>query len=357
MPSKQNLRAVCLCLITFFSLFGCKLQSTTQLQHEFGKTRVEPYEMIDCNRLLPADPTFPQATQYLKQIIEHIAISNPDTFRDAYEAKSFCVDIQEGPFNAYADPETGMITVFSGVIKQASNDAEVAAVLSHELAHVTMQHTDMMTQADLHKMGEDGQTQVYARFDLMFDLDELMVQLEEEQKIVTELNKSSIKNNDKLHRSYQNIQNIESQIQEKKRDIDTATAAVQATSRAKLGDPQQVFGSIEREADEVGFEFYLRARFHPAAFGTVMRNFYPLDLVRQQAEFLKCLARITFPVGAKPTQGTEFHPSPCWRLYNIASGEQQRHREDYKPFLRNATLTSLDGGQSLRAAQNEIRGQ
>lgn len=335
--------------------FGaCKTGRTSELSHEFGKTRVDPFELIDCRQILTEAPAYPQATTYVQNILNHITTQNPQTFRDVYAPESFCIDLQEGPFNAVADPQTGIVTVFTGVVKAAMNDAEIAAVLSHEIAHITMQHMDLMTQADWQKMGEDGQTKVYDRFDVMFDLDDLMLQLEQEQATLKELGEKQPDDRQAIQTSRQRIQDLEKSIQAKQRELETSTVAVQAASQEKLGDKDQAFSSVEREADEVGFEFYLRAGFHPAAFGTIMRSFYPVDVIKQQGEFLKCLANITFPVGGNPDRGSEFHPSPCWRLYNVTVGEQQRHREDYKPFLQRATLTTITGAVSLAEAKKEL---
>src|SRR5690606_20423390 len=72
---------------------------------------------------------------------EYIMAANPATFTDVYDPRKFCYDVSPSlELNAYAAAST--ITVNIGTLKGAFHDAEIAAVLSHELAHITMQHGD-----------------------------------------------------------------------------------------------------------------------------------------------------------------------------------------------------------------------
>lgn len=73
-------------------------------------------------------------------------LKNEFTLEDQYSADKFCFSVVKADFispNEYANIKNGSIYVNLSLIKNAPNDAAIAAVLPHEIAHVTMNHRNL----------------------------------------------------------------------------------------------------------------------------------------------------------------------------------------------------------------------
>ncbi len=101
----------------------------------------------------------------------------------------------------------------------------------------------------------------------------------------------------------------------------------------------------EQEADEVGFEFYLKAGFEPTLYQWAKPGAVP------DFDLAKCRAKIK--LGATdpaqlPRRGSGSHPDYCWRLYDIEVLEGKRHREDYAELRKGAVTVNLYRGELER---------
>jgi predicted Zn-dependent protease len=79
-----------------------------------------------------------EITSYVRSLGLRLVASSPDAQPDFH----FLV-IDDGAINAFATPG-GVVAVNAGLILAARNEAEVAAVVSHEIAHVTQRHLARM---------------------------------------------------------------------------------------------------------------------------------------------------------------------------------------------------------------------
>ena len=79
-----------------------------------------------------------EVTSYVRSLGLRLVASSPDAQPDFH----FLV-IDDGAINAFATPG-GVVAINAGLILAARNEAEVAAVVSHEIAHVTQRHLARM---------------------------------------------------------------------------------------------------------------------------------------------------------------------------------------------------------------------
>lgn len=89
----------------------------------------------------------------------------------------------------------------------------------------------------------------------------------------------------------------------------------------------------EAEADEVGYELYLKAGFHPAFFNSFAKFGLNSDRLAE------CRSKIQSDL--EPVRGSGSHPSDCWRIYDIEYLESKEHSKEYKPLLENAKVVEL----------------
>ena len=84
--------------------------------------------------------------------------SNSQTFNGPYHASRFCIGVIFDPsFNAWAMSQYREVGFNTGSFAKIQNDAEVAAIMAHELAHITMQHQGILTHSDMAKLGKTAQ--------------------------------------------------------------------------------------------------------------------------------------------------------------------------------------------------------
>lgn len=76
----------------------------------------------------------PEVTSYVRSLGLRLVAASPDAHPDFH----FLV-IQDPAINAFATPG-GVVAINTGLLTAARNEAEVAAVVAHEIAHVTQRH-------------------------------------------------------------------------------------------------------------------------------------------------------------------------------------------------------------------------
>jgi predicted Zn-dependent protease len=88
------------------------------------------------------------ADQYVEQLGQRIVSATPDRGQN-YEFKLY----RSNEVNAFALPG-GFIYVSTGLVNAASNESELAGVLAHEIAHVTLGHSaEQMTRVQNANLG------------------------------------------------------------------------------------------------------------------------------------------------------------------------------------------------------------
>lgn len=121
-------------------------------------------QILEDPRQFPVlDPQqYPESYQYLQGMVEEILESGEVAYREEFAWKVFIIKNDE-VLNAFATPG-GYIFVYTGLIKYLEQEADLAGVLGHEIAHADLRHgTRQMQKAyglnfvlSLLVGGEDG---------------------------------------------------------------------------------------------------------------------------------------------------------------------------------------------------------
>ena len=136
-----------LVLLLLLSVFSCKkLKSISSSKHTWGETtrNVPGFSYTSC-RTDPAKD-FPKTQKFLIELIRHIMEHNPETFKlsSALDPKNFCVTVK---YSSVANAGTNIvdrsILVYTALVEQTENLHEIAYLMGHELAHITMKHTEI----------------------------------------------------------------------------------------------------------------------------------------------------------------------------------------------------------------------
>lgn len=141
------------------------------------------------------------------------------------------------------------------------------------------------------------------------------------------------------------------------REVPARLAVVSEESAQKekeiLALKEKIVGSAlynwaEEEADDVGFELYLRAGWSPAFYS----NIFFKHLAAKNEDVAACKALLQ--VQTEPERGKGFHPSNCWRVYNATIEEMNDHKHPYSELVKNANRLDLFPGE-LAKIQAAIR--
>lgn len=103
--------------------------------------RETPFPFEECDRSQFLTET-PKATAYVIDVARRVMAANPSVFRDDLAFENFCFGVR---FNdtggrAFADADSRSFYIETGMLQRVQNDAQLAAVVSHELAHVSLRH-------------------------------------------------------------------------------------------------------------------------------------------------------------------------------------------------------------------------
>ncbi len=234
-------------------LFTTAVSFLTILQfgvsHELGKTRLPFQEtgwVYNCKASLH-DSDYREANEYMAGLLLRIAESNPETFQDEYHPDKVCIVVTDRLDTlAGTRVHTRSIFIHPVLFLIMENEAQVVAVLTHELAHITRQH-GLRTESSRNLRGRP------------------------------------------------------------------------------VGYQRELTQNDETEADEVGFEFYLRAGYRADQFDRMLAQLI-------EGEDRNCLARLH--PDHEPAKGNQTHPHPCWRVWNIRYSEWSAHQIDYLMHAR-----------------------
>lgn len=420
---------LCMILVPFFLLSHCKSRvagsAGSKIKHQIGKTSVAPVQEFS-----PCIPSayYTDAQNYARTIADHIMKSNPETFKGPYQPEKICLSIYDAPsYQASSTSEDGRLTLQTGLFFLADDqtDADLAMVIAHELAHITMQHphtTPKPTQlpgdvdheelerrlnlqsvyAD-RKLNLEKSISINARTEGIYD--DYLWLVFETTSIVEQL-RPLVPASDSafFHAAVQSADGIRSRLPE----ISMSTRAdsrlesklvVQAnalvtlftqnieTVARLLAHPNQchetmpcdliqrlgriasyhalrvepvvselITGTMpveddplayppfaqwyEQEADEVGFEFYLRAGFKAERYGTYWKAAMQLQ---SQQKLESCMQDIKNSIKPQRTgeEPRSVHPNHCFRLYNIAVSEMLIHSDIYADLSAKAQTLNL----------------
>ncbi len=317
--------------LPLFLAVSCKSTSggVSALSHEWGQTQV-------LGATLSCQEEKSEEAEYQSYIREHLKIieaGNPKVFQGPLAAEKFCiVPVVYNDIDAGASPD-GSLFINTGALRATETDAQFAAVLTHELAHITRRHGEaeiadfvrmhpqyLSAYADLTKQREQIQ-----RFDILYTAPE------QDWNKYLEKMRSATRKKWNASRSSKNTAAHNGHECESIATWEPATPeriAIQKTLPSPDYETKlchQFFqefnleyreGTLfsnwkEVEADEVGYEFFLRAG-------------YPED---EYAQFYTNTLNLDGPKEPNCEQGEKDHPGDCWRAKNIRE-ELKKHRYD-----------------------------
>ncbi len=431
---RSYLALVGICLCSGLILGSCKTRPTTSshIKHKFGRTYIRPEKsLLSCQD----GKNYPESVAYLKSLASRMMAKNEATFSYEYAPEKFCFEVVDVPgLNASADPETRKIRIRADLLRfGVEGDAPIAAVIAHELAHITMQHRrrepvaeDMPKDLDMKELNRRIEAQKVwkskiesSRATLVNDAfktkfletaDKVIADKSFWRRIAPALGKydqaAYKKTSDdlmKLGEEYEaelanptadafrtwklldmityNLDEIASSAPQFSKfiqadPIDCAAASLcdesktlqfltkyindkikpsmDETCALKIDpkdDPQNYAPWVqwmEQQADEVGFEFFLRAEFSPSSYTTFVET-----MMKADERYHTCLENLKLPGWKAPRITDEFldgHPPFCFRYANINVEEMLSHEADYAPLLPKATIITLPELSQLRDA-------
>lgn len=321
---KRNMK-----ILFFFLFFSASASFATELR----RTTAFSFEECDRSQFLTA---VPKATAYVTEIANRIMRANPEVFRDDLAPENICIGVQ---FNnaggrAFANAASRSFFIETGMLTLAQNDAQIAIVVAHELAHISMRHFHggypvtgpAVTQAAI------------------------------------ELNRLSSQLSGKGERTTHENDNLQAAIREQNNIIDSAIAA-------QLGQ-SVVPNWVEGEANLVGAHFYLQAGFtsdelawrdQQVAILTSQGeepSATPPDIPAQDRisqAYAAC--NVSSPASmSEPSRGVMRYPAECWTIWNLRHQTPQMNPQ-YRTQMNDSTSIvnlSLPADSNLAAVKEEV---
>jgi hypothetical protein len=233
----------------------------------------------------------------LRNLAETLAQSNPGIFINGLALSSFCfvVDTADTNASASSSADTKTVVFSSKLIATAQSDAQLSAVVAHELAHITLQHagagevsprvlkteTGEAMNAQLRALQEDIKRLVHAGA----PVSEIFAVSARYGEILSKLNELT----DRIY-----------------------------------GEENAHYNWLEQEADEVGAEFYVRAGYGISDFADMLWASHG----QSSRDVTECKVLIQGALegsSVRPHRGTASHPTPCWRAFHLLVDEFGSH--------------------------------
>ncbi len=281
----------------------------------------------------------------------------------------------------------GRIEFNVGMIQSLDNDASIASILAHELAHITMAHgvrvsddsfgndpqiKSIQTQisskiAARQKASKDGLVVLRALFKKRLATDNSGLKSSADQVVESEsIGESNgaiidayanyfalvvelsdpVLGSAKIQNPYtvaeiKQIQDLVISIFEQNDSISTLNASLLAKKKAKGATPEELANWREQEADEVGFEIYVRSGFKPDHFTDLFT--YLIKRKGGVPSLRECEKKLE--ANQIPDRGLNSHPANCWRIYDVKKAEKDRHLKEYDSYYKTNTAVDLYPGR------------
>lgn len=317
-----------------------------------GETRrsAEVYfDPIPCREIGKA-PGLKIANSYIRSLLSHIVDSNPATFEGAEPVCAHIDEVAEDPDSLYGQalPEERRIQISPAIVIAARTDAELAALLGHELAHVSLQHHEAT-------LG-DSQSPWWKMHQQLIEVRRKSWAInKEDDALSSELNRQRRARSPKpglletLEEKSRKLFSLRIELMDARDEIETRIQEMQGKSYPS----DYVARWVEQEADEAGFEIYLRAGFPAEPFtwrmeeGALENELHIRGAAARElsAEWIleQCKQGREKPSYTRPN--LEDYPSDCWRIWNIREGLSDYRTEleadgssvpAFKPSLEDA---------------------
>lgn len=282
------------CTVAF--LLSCRepMVHEAGVRHIWGETRRGQSPQLPAERCDSVFTSSPEG-QRLKLLADRIASRNPETFSGNLEISKICVgvDPRMNVIDARSTPESLSVVFSQQLVSLARNDDELAAVLSHELAHLTLQHqgfgeTPPRMNSDAQYLQLRGQSKAIQDKIVALALakahpSEIFALNEQFAKIIPLINK-------RIDEIY--------------------------------GEENAHANWLEQEADEVGAEFFVRAGFSTQSFLEILWSSHPSELAdRPSCESMIQNVLDSGKQSPRPARSAKSHPTTCWRVFHLKVDE------------------------------------
>ncbi len=277
------------------------------VQAQMLDASLKPTAGADCPQPLPAtDPLHLR----LERLLGYLLQTNRSQLRDDLHRKSICLVLESGDDStahlpwANSEPDRGRISLSTGLLAVLETDAELAFILSHELAHLWLRHPLFGGVPDPIQRVAAWQSQDRQCQALHRQL-RLQVWAQEDRSLQALTHLPQRSKSQEQHR-----QTLLQAQQRRQRAHDHWLSCLEQQQKLGdrlLGEAGAIHNWTEAEADAVGLDLFLNAGFDPVVLPDLFRR--TKDMVPQDCP-------------TQPKRGEASHPTPCWRLWTL----QQRLR-------------------------------
>lgn len=137
---RTNSRIPFVFLIISFTLTSCfKLVPTTK-DVQLGALTSHQIHSDPKQYPLLGQKDYPQAYKHLNRVVQNIIVSPEIKYKNTFAYDSITIIHDDEIVNAFCTPG-GYIFVYTGLIKLAKNEDQLAAVIGHEIAHAELRHS------------------------------------------------------------------------------------------------------------------------------------------------------------------------------------------------------------------------
>ena len=301
--------------------------------------RSTTFEIQECDTS-SFDEELVKAHAYVNKIKDRIVQNNLDVFNGDLAPDKICIGVEFKDIGgrAWADAGTGTIKMETDLIMRARNDAQLAVVIAHELAHLSMRHTLDASPVTGTRRAE---------------IQSVMARIRQLNESIRALGKDMP--------DYQTrYTTLNTQLEEQLR---IANSAITTEIGADALNNWE-----EAEADLVGAHLYLKAGF--TADELTWRNQQvilaeangedvhgpPPDLnaaeLRRQA-LAECGTTDVNRMN-EPARGRQSYPSNCWTVWRILKKEPDTN-PNFRNLMTDATsVVNLSSAPSLSEVKAEI---
>jgi hypothetical protein len=233
------------------------------------------------------------AARRLHRIAHSIALGNPEVFSGVLDLSQICIQVNpsESFVGAHTDPSRKTIVFGLKLMASAQSDEQLAAVVAHELAHITLQHAGLGEISPRVLKTPEGAA--------------LSAKQGALQKTIQELTKNGAPQSE--------IFKVSAEFE---KTIDEANALTDKI----YGEKNANRNWIEQEADEVAAEFLLKAGYPVHEFA----NMLWLGNSAKSEEVMQCNNLIYAAwdnATERPERGAATHPTTCWRVFHLLVDE------------------------------------
>lgn len=283
--------------LIFFHI-GCGSQgveNNANVQHAWGQTHRGDIPSLSPERCIDDFYKSP-ASARLVALAQKIAVANRETFQNNLDLLHLCIGVNPNlpGVDAHSTPESLRIEFSNQMLLTAGRDGELAAILSHELAHLSLQHRGF------------GETPPVMDSDVQFS------SWKAESKAIQDSIATLATQRARPEQIFALIEKFSSILAKMNQRIDEV-----------YGERDAHRNWMEQEADEVGSEFFIRAGFDRMDYINILWKTRHDDDSQDRSDCQKMIENSegnSSPLG-RPERGQKSHPTMCWRVFHLTIDE------------------------------------